>query len=271
VAPRLRSLAGDPAGCDVDAIERDFLEAAARCVEGDLEQNVREMTVRKTALGTSLLDPSILQAAIFYDIAVRNASRERDEAPRGGSPRDPEEISASPPPGERPLECPGTAAPLPPPPPVATAAPATAVPAPRPPRSRPPLAVLTAVLGMATAAAFATWGASGRSVRHLAEAELDALSPHLEFAYRNGSGSGPLFVGTLAEAWEGLTAAEREQSARHLSVVLRRGGVREMILYDAARRIAVHAADPLPLRIAPAARARATHSPAPGAERSGQS
>ncbi len=71
--------------------------------------------------------------------------------------------------------------------------------------------------------------------------ELAAVSPFLSAGRRNGDGRGPGFVGTLADRWSGLEAAEQEIAASELVEALRARGVREVMIYDGERRLRIQA------------------------------
>ena len=83
----------------------------------------------------------------------------------------------------------------------------------------------------------------------LSELDLYTISAQLDSGYRDDFGPSPLFIGTVGAEWEQLSSAEREQSAREIVTRLGESGVREILVYDAGRRTALHFAEGLPLRI----------------------
>lgn len=269
-APRLLAVSQPLAAAsgDTDGIERVFVDAAGRCEEGDLGAIARAMTARKAELGLAIFAPSILRAVVFYNTAVWNRERgqsaedpiaqpgadivgkpEADRADRAAG----REAAigadvAETPPTPRAAESPGESerairallakAPL------ATLVRATARPS---TRSGVRLASLVMI---AIGTALLWLGGLHGSVQLLSPDQLRSLSPQLASAYRDGSGFGPLFIGTVVPGWRRLSLSDRERSAQKLASELSRDGVREMLLYDADHRITVHYAEGLPIHVA---------------------
>ncbi len=71
--------------------------------------------------------------------------------------------------------------------------------------------------------------------------------PALDYLGRYGAG--PLFVGSVGAEWEHFSSAEREQSALKIVSNLGESGVREILVYDKSRRIALRFAEGPPPRI----------------------
>ncbi len=69
--------------------------------------------------------------------------------------------------------------------------------------------------------------------------ELARISPHLESAYRDGMGAGPLFMGTLGDGWLDLDGAARVEAARKIGVTLALRGVKSVMLFDGRHRLQV--------------------------------
>jgi len=119
-------------------------------------------------------------------------------------------------------------------------------------RARFPLRTVAssvALVAMLCLAAFVWFGGDGGDVRVMTAQELQDLSPRLRTGYRDRDGTGPLFIGTLGPAWNALDAREREADAERIVGHLRRRGVKEVLVYGPDRKVAVHAAPGLPLRI----------------------
>ena len=72
-------------------------------------------------------------------------------------------------------------------------------------------------------------------------AELKRVSIYLESGYRDGSGAGRLFVGTLLDPWLDLDAGQQHSLAEEAVAVLRHAGVEEVMLFDRLLRLQVHA------------------------------
>jgi len=109
-------------------------------------------------------------------------------------------------------------------------------------------ASLAAVLLLATRVG---WLGTGGDVQTLSEADLGAISAQLDSGYRDRDGTGTLFVGTVGADWKDLSSEEREQNAREIVSRLGESGLHEVLLYDDHQRVALHAAEGLPLQIGP--------------------
>ncbi len=83
-------------------------------------------------------------------------------------------------------------------------------------------------------------------------AELDRVSDHLVSGGRNQQGSGSTFVGTIADEWSELAASQREGAARQLVDRLRAQGIRDVMIYDDARRLKIQALGKRPIWMAAA-------------------
>jgi hypothetical protein len=260
-AARVLSVAQRVAGASVDpvAAEREFVEAASRCAEGDLEPIVREMNARKAELGLAIFAPSVLRAVVFYNTAVWNRAldaggdaRARTEAEADAGTRDSDAVGATAGAGEaEPDTGLDAAEPTPAIRAILEKPPAAPVRAPEPPRSRSHWFVTAASLTLvALAAAFVWLESVDNAVRELPSDRVRSLSPQLASAYRDRSGVGSLFIGSVGSDWRHLSIADRESSAQKLTATLQREGVREIILYDADHRVAVHYAKGLPLHVA---------------------
>jgi hypothetical protein len=94
------------------------------------------------------------------------------------------------------------------------------------------------------------WSGSGGTVQPLSEDDLREVSTHLDSGYRSDFGSGPLFIGTVGNEWQYLSTSDQRRSADEIISRLGESGAREILIYDDQRRIALHSAVGLPLRIA---------------------
>ena len=81
--------------------------------------------------------------------------------------------------------------------------------------------------------------AQGKDTRvaFFSEAQLEAISPHIESGYRNGKGTGPAFVGTLRADWKTLSADQREASGRAIEEALLAQGISEFMFFDKRRQL----------------------------------
>jgi hypothetical protein len=95
------------------------------------------------------------------------------------------------------------------------------------------------------------WSTPTGAVRHLSKQDLGAISASLASAYRDAAGKGALFVGTVGPEWGRYSMAQRERDAKNIVAKLQPTGVREVLLYDAARRVAVHHSEGRPLAVGP--------------------
>jgi hypothetical protein len=261
LTPSLRAVSeriGSEKEEDSSEIEQEFVDAAARCDPDAMPELDRAMETRKRELGRRLLAAPILRAVVFYEAAAWNATHATVEAP-------------APPDGAGPVVEAAPAAVAP----VAPQAEAAPVPGAAPDVSRihwasegapPPtrrvpgqanarrsrLRAAARVGGAAAALGLAAyvWVAGPRTtVRVLSRNELRGVSAQLDSGYRDHSGAGPLFIGSVGPRWKGLTSRQREDSAQQIVSSLGAEGVREILLYDKDMRLVVHQAKGLPLRV----------------------
>jgi hypothetical protein len=128
--------------------------------------------------------------------------------------------------------------------PLARRAAATRAPAPAPlPRRRslvrPALYAVALALALTTAAVRIWSGAPGTVEVYSAE-RLAAISPLLDSGYRDGLGFGKTFIGTLGTEFMKLPRPRREEAEREIAGSLGELGVREVLLFDARRRLLFH-------------------------------
>ncbi len=81
---------------------------------------------------------------------------------------------------------------------------------------------------------------NSRTAGELTPEQLRILSPLLAQGYRNQAGKGPVFIGTLASQWDELERSQRKQGAETIHTRLGLVGVRELMLFDATKRLQVH-------------------------------
>jgi len=248
LTPRLRSLAersgAAPRG-DLERAEQALFEIAQRRERDGVEAVTRDLDTLKAGLGVSILASPVLRAVVFCDATVWRHDLEDQGGRR--TPRPGTTTARS---GESNPSAIRWATSLP----MASVAGSSPRPepsGPRPVRRTRTIARLVGVAMLLGLAAHAFWSRPREDVHVFSVQELAALSPQIASGYRSGSGSGPLFVGTVKEGWAKRPYDERGEAARHMIDRLARSGVREVLLLDEARRIAVHHADGIPLRIGP--------------------
>jgi hypothetical protein len=265
---RLRSVcehSAAGAGRDLAAAESALIDAARRCEQEPADVVALAVDAQRSELGIALLAPRVLRALIFFDaafsrrLAVRSTlvgGADDDRAATSG-------VASSDPLPDSPAiasmaanavgiraDAGGSA-----PEPVRwriSAQPAIAAPAPRPRRRRDVRStaagvVLAALVGVG----LFSWLGADPIIHSVPRSELQALSPALDSGYRDQRGAGPLFIGTVAADWEFLPPDQRERNAWEIVDQLTDSGVREIVLYGSERRIAMHYADGLPIRITP--------------------
>ena len=81
----------------------------------------------------------------------------------------------------------------------------------------------------------------GGDLDRLNGTELRRVSPYLTQGGRNAEGRGLAFVGTINDDWSQLPANQQEQAAMRLVKALRARGVRNVMIYDAERRLRIQA------------------------------
>ena len=249
LTPRLRSWAERSAAAatlDLSRAEQAFVQAARGCERGIPEAGVQAMEGYKAELGLAILAPSVLRAVVFYQATVWSRAAAAPDAapvqapawPAALRPPDPSEIrwftQAQPAPAAAAAAFPG----------------ARARPGERRPRLRAGALGLVALVLLSLAGA-AWWRNAGDPVHLLSARELAGVSPKIASGYRDASGSGGLFVGTVKNEWSRLSSGERARDGRQIVARLARVGVREVLLFDESRRIALHHGVGLPLRIGP--------------------
>ena len=69
---------------------------------------------------------------------------------------------------------------------------------------------------------------------------LQELSPYLESGYRSHYGAGPLFIGTVSEFWADIPLDQQVSRGQAIGDRLLKHGVKEVMLFDAERRMRVH-------------------------------
>jgi hypothetical protein len=280
LTPKVRSLgehAAATSDLDLAGIEAEFVEAAKNCIGNFSEAVFDTVGARKAEIGIALLAPGVLRAAMYFNAvawseAFLGENVESIECASGDEVRDVQPLA--PPANEFASDDsvggPATAE-------LSQVAPRAAEPVadvsevqwriePQPavhltPRSdrepssrRPAIRRAAAVVGLVAlvlAAAQLGWFEARGSVRILSDVDLRAISSQLDSGYRGGFGTGSLFVGTVGTAWQNLSRAERERSAEQIVTRLEGAGLREILVYDERRRIALHFAEGLPLRIGP--------------------
>ncbi|MGI9592954.1 MAG: hypothetical protein ACR2P8_16425 [Myxococcota bacterium] len=87
----------------------------------------------------------------------------------------------------------------------------------------------------------------------VARTELEELSPHLAQGRRSADGIGTAFAGTLDDGWSELAPAAQAEAAQVLVAGLRERGVREIMIFDADRRLRIQALGNQPPTLVPAA------------------
>lgn len=288
LTPGLRAFAercAARADADLASAEQEFVAAARRWTATPGAAVIDEMDARKAALGVGLFAPRLLRAVVFYEATLANSGAVRHEFEIGPEALEPTarsqasesssssawaaiessqtELTGSPP--ARRATAPVSSAPL-----ASTAADPADVrwqihDAPRevpvapvePGKLRGALAVhwksAAKATGIAALLAFAAnvwWGRVG-DVRELSKHDLAAISASLVSAYRDHGGADSLFIGTVGPEWLDQSLSQRESDAKKIVEKLQHTGVREVLLYDGARRVAVHHAEGLPLHVGP--------------------
>ncbi len=265
------------AGNDLAAAEAALLAAARRCELEALESALHAVEEQRELLGLGLLAPRILRAVIFFDTVVWNhlvGRRDVRSAPAVGDadtraaaaePDGPSDLAAT---SARAIES-STVRQLPPA--AAAALDGAGAPAPAPetvrwrlderPAASPPKRsrrrrgyrpiAAGGVIAVCTGFGLFAWMDSRTAVQSLPRSQLEVVSTVLDSGYRDQRGAGRLFVGTVAADWEVLRPEQRESSAWQIIDRLTEAGVREILLYGAERRVAMHYADGLPVRITP--------------------
>jgi len=89
----------------------------------------------------------------------------------------------------------------------------------------------------------------GGDLDRLSGSELERVSPYLSRGARSGEGRGPAFVGTIDDDWSELSPDARNAAATKLVEALRAQGVREVMVYDADRRLRIQALGEQSIRI----------------------
>ncbi len=265
------------AGSDPAATEAILIAAARRCEDEPAESIAREVEGYRQALGRGLLVPRILRALIFFDAALwSRLTANRKAAPvRAADTADAPLHSPEPVPPSEVVPAPQAAAVVPVPGVAARNAddgrlspqePETirwrlderpTVLPPPPPRRRLPrlrtLRRLAAAVVITSSAGFSlmSWTGAAATIRSVPRSQLQAVSAGLDSGYRGQRGTGPLFIGTVTTDWELLSPKQREHRAWRIIDQLTATGVREILLYGAEHRLALHYADGLPVRITP--------------------
>ncbi len=108
------------------------------------------------------------------------------------------------------------------------------------PRSLRALALGTLVVAMLGAGLLRLGTRGNPNVLVYGPSELALVSPHLASGYRDGLGHGRLFIGTLQPEFERLPEPRRRQAAEQAARALEAVGVREVLLFDGARRMQAH-------------------------------
>jgi hypothetical protein len=274
------NLIAETSVADDSGIEQEFLDAARACESGCSDEFLRQMRDRKRELGRGILAPQVLRSVVFFNTAswigasdidapgadgterlesrgesyeahAHAVATEHPASAVGGPSRDPSTSAA-----QRLEPVPDAAVasgvqwkldPMPP-----SQGPATRV---DPGRSTSQLsrsiAVLTAVGAILVLGTQTWWSDVEGTVQHLSDAELQSISPQIASGYRSERGAGSLFIGTVGTAWGHLEPAERSRSVDEILSGLDESGLREILLYDDSRRIALHFAEGLPLRVGP--------------------
>jgi len=81
---------------------------------------------------------------------------------------------------------------------------------------------------------------SPKSIGEMTPDQLRNVSSLLVQGYRNQSGKGPVFIGTLASHWEEMKRWQRKQGAEAIHKRLGLVGVRELMLFDERRKLQIH-------------------------------
>jgi hypothetical protein len=79
-----------------------------------------------------------------------------------------------------------------------------------------------------------------KSTGEMTPDQLRNVSSLLVQGYRNQSGKGPVFIGTLASHWEEMKRWQRKQGAEAIHKRLGLVGVRELMLFDERRKLQIH-------------------------------
>ena len=272
---RLRSVceqAASTAGRDLAVAESALIDAARRCEKEPTDVVALAVDTQRSELGTALLAPRVLRALIFFDAALWNrlalrpalvddAHDDRTTTPGVGSsdplanpPASPSAATITV--GVREDADASASAPAPTLEAVRwriSERPVTAAPPPPRPRRRRDVRSIAGgvVLAALVAAVLVSWIGADPTIHSVPRAELQALSTALDSGYRDQRGAGPLFIGTVGADWEFLSPDQRERNAWEIVDQLTDSGVREIVLYGSERRIAMHYADGLPIRITP--------------------
>ncbi len=257
---RLREACGRSAasvGKDLAGAEAALLSAARSCEQEPPESVLRAVEEQRQSLGLEILAPRILRAVIFFDTALWNRlSVRRDGVPaRAVEDVNARDATTEPDRSVRVPVASDDADALAP-------APETvrwrldARPAPPPVKRshrRRDLRPLAAgiVIAVCTGLGLFAWIGSIPTVENLPRSQLHSVSTVLDSGYRDQRGTGPLFIGSVAADWEFLRPEQRETSAWEIIDHLTEAGVHEILLYGAERRIAMHYAEGLPVRITP--------------------
>lgn len=92
------------------------------------------------------------------------------------------------------------------------------------------------------------WTAAEKTIREFDSVELAGISIFLDQGYRDRHGEGPLFVGRLADSWEGLSPRARRSEAEAIVAKLRRHRVSQVMIYGRSKTLEVQYLAPRLLR-----------------------
>jgi hypothetical protein len=104
---------------------------------------------------------------------------------------------------------------------------------------RPALYAVALALATTTAAV-RIWSRAPGTVEVYSAERLAAISPLLDSGYRDGLGFGKTFIGTLGAEFPKLPRPRRDEAGREIARSLGDLGVREVLLFDARRRLLFH-------------------------------
>jgi hypothetical protein len=96
------------------------------------------------------------------------------------------------------------------------------------------------VAGTLFLAASTQWTRSDENIRVLSDLDLNGYSAYLASGYRDGLGTGPLFVGTVNRDWKQLSEGDRAIAADEMRSRFQGFGLREAMVYDENLRMVLH-------------------------------